>query len=516
MQITILSGGIQAIGDDNQPIPLQPSERHAIVVLATANHQTSAEELVAYGVRATTASVHTCMSTLSSKLGGRIKSDSLGYWLQVQPDDTFDHRDFTTLITTAAAAVNGDIWLADLIYEHALTAWQPPLLAGLPNKPGTAGLRTWLLRERLDAITGLAEVKRELGDHQAVITMLQDLVPAEPNLESLRGLLMWAYSQDNRAQDALDLYTQLEEHLRAKNGSKPGSELRRLRQRIIDEDPDLHIDPPPLHPNDQLVLATGGDLEADSPTRLADALIGGVLNTFRDRFRVVLFGLASKDGALLQEHNLQACQRVVQKCVREGIDQIIVIGAPPPHDRHSMHRAARRAALGAKILYTNDDPSVRALLHYDIGDDPGIAVLPGGLRDIHAILEHPELHDLLDLGRPVLWVIPTEVNYTLDSEGPEQLLKTLIDASAIGSHVMINVALAEGMTIDLAMKLAVIYVGVEPAVQLRDPQRAAAMLTGLQLREPGVVPIEKLWTNTWPIIKDFRAVGVVGEKVSDW
>jgi DNA-binding SARP family transcriptional activator len=88
------------------------------------------------------------------------------------------------------------------------------------------------VEERIDA-------RLSAGEHLLVIPELEQLAAEHPSRERLVSLLMLALYRCGRQSDALELYTQNRRRLDAELGLEPSSQLRRLEEAILRQDPSL-------------------------------------------------------------------------------------------------------------------------------------------------------------------------------------------------------------------------------------------------------------------------------------
>ena len=88
------------------------------------------------------------------------------------------------------------------------------------------------LEERIDA-------RLSAGEHLLVVAELEQLAAEHPSRERLVGLLMLALYRCGRQTDALEVYTRSRRRLDAELGLEPSSQLRRLQEAILRQDPSL-------------------------------------------------------------------------------------------------------------------------------------------------------------------------------------------------------------------------------------------------------------------------------------
>jgi len=114
------------------------------------------------------------------------------------------------------------------------------------------------------------------------------------------------------------------------------------------------------------------------------------------------------------------------------------------------------------------------------------AVVEADLREPTAILKNPAVRAVLDLNRPVALLLGFVVHYLADHERPADQVKTLMDALAPGSVLLLSHATAEGQN-ELALAAAELYHASGMPITLRTPTQIAGLIDGLEALDPGVV-----------------------------
>ncbi|GAA4727990.1 AfsR/SARP family transcriptional regulator [Phytohabitans rumicis] len=172
--------------------------------------------------------------------GGRrvIVTRHPGYLFDVGPE-AVDVARFEALAADGrAAAAGGRYGPAAETLRSALAMWRGPALDGLNSgvlrqaAHGLEELRLTVVEERVAA-------ELRLGRLAELAAELATLVTAYPLRETLRAQQMLVLYRLGRQADALEAYRRARQLLREELGVEPGTELRRLHQAILREDPDL-------------------------------------------------------------------------------------------------------------------------------------------------------------------------------------------------------------------------------------------------------------------------------------
>ncbi|MEV6831397.1 BTAD domain-containing putative transcriptional regulator [Amycolatopsis sp. NPDC051102] len=160
--------------------------------------------------------------------GPRILTTPPGYRLDVEPDRIDVHRARTLLDRASVATPE----VAAALLAEALALWQGPALGGVPDSlraPELEDLRLAVHGARVDA-------DLELGRHAELIVELSPIVRADPLAERTAGQLMRALYHAGRRGDALELYRTVSRATLRTLGVEPGTELRWLHERVLNDD----------------------------------------------------------------------------------------------------------------------------------------------------------------------------------------------------------------------------------------------------------------------------------------
>jgi SAM-dependent methyltransferase len=172
-----------------------------------------------------------------------------------------------------------------------------------------------------------------------------------------------------------------------------------------------------------------------------------------------------------------------------GIRQFLDIGCGIPAAGNT-HEVAQ-AAPDSRVVYVDNDPIVlahaKALMKGGAAD--ATAFIQADLHEPDQILANPLLPRTLDLNKPVALMLVAVVHFFTDEENPLGIASTLLDALPSGSYLTISHLTADFLDPEQAaagraagQRSGVTYV---PRAQAE----VAAFFTGLDLVDPGVVPI---------------------------
>ncbi|RSM47030.1 NACHT domain-containing protein [Amycolatopsis balhimycina DSM 5908] len=182
-----------------------------------------------------TKQIQNCVSVLRERLGRErdvIITDGPGYQLSIGDDELDAIRFQRGMVVAHQFAAEGSRRRAVATARDALRLWRGPALDGL-DAIALAGPITKLNEQRYNAIETCAEWQLQLGDHQAVVEELGELVAFHPLRERMHGQLMAALDGCGRPADALAVFGALRARLAGELGVEPGPGLRAQQARIL-------------------------------------------------------------------------------------------------------------------------------------------------------------------------------------------------------------------------------------------------------------------------------------------
>ena len=177
-----------------------------------------------------------------------IESRPPGYRLKIERGDV-DAGRFGDLVTEASDKITSDPDRARGILREALAMWHGSPYEDLSDHDA---LRPEIVRLEMLHMTAVQlriEADIYADDALLAVAELADLTQRHPLEERLWALRMLALDRSGRQAEALRAFDQARRTLAEEVGLEPSTELKRLQQRILDQDP---------------VLATSSALSAES------------------------------------------------------------------------------------------------------------------------------------------------------------------------------------------------------------------------------------------------------------
>jgi hypothetical protein len=245
--------------------------------------------------------------------------------------------------------------------------------------------------------------------------------------------------------------------------------------------------------NDWIVASIS--MDRPNPARIYDYLLGGHHNFAADRAaaeKLIESVPDTREGAVVHRAFVR---RAIGLFVADGIDQFLDIGSGLP-TVGNVHDVARATIPEARVVYVDIDPVVIAHSSQMLRDVPGATIIQGDIRYPSSILEHQEVVDLLDFGRPLGLTMTAVLHYLTDDELAYGAAATLIGALSPGSYVAISHGLVEERRRDLLDKAVDVYKSASN-LKLRTRDGIARFFDGLEFVEPGLVRAP-LWRPEGP------------------
>jgi hypothetical protein len=172
-----------------------------------------------------------------------------------------------------------------------------------------------------------------------------------------------------------------------------------------------------------------------------------------------------------------------------GIDQFLDIGTGLP-TQGNVHEIARESQPDASVVYVDNDPMVVVHARALVATDERTAIIEADVRDPDAILGAPEVRRLIDFERPVCVLFVAVLHFLPDEDDPGALVRRFVEPLPSGSHVILSHAAAEERRNE---RVGETYraESASAALVARTREQVAALLDGLTIIEPGVVPLHE-------------------------
>ncbi|MCM4082222.1 SAM-dependent methyltransferase [Paractinoplanes hotanensis] len=235
------------------------------------------------------------------------------------------------------------------------------------------------------------------------------------------------------------------------------------------------------------------DTSTPHPARRYNYWLGGKDNFAADRDSGDRVAKVFPSIVEAARENRRFLQRAVRFLAGEcGIDQFLDIGAGLPSVDNT-HEVAQRINPAARIVYVDNDPMVlahgRALLFS--APQGRTAMVPADLRQPAAILANPALRETLDLGRPVGLLLVAVLHFLDDADEPHRIVGELLGALPAGSWLVVSHVSQDLLTAEIAALSDQVISESEVPTFLRTGEQISGFFSGLDLAEPGLVPVHR-------------------------
>lgn len=240
--------------------------------------------------------------------------------------------------------------------------------------------------------------------------------------------------------------------------------------------------------------------------RIYDYFLGGTHNFEVDR----------QAAARIEEinpHTGFACRqcrswvnRATEFVVGSGITQILDIGSGIPTSPN-VHETAQELDRRARVLYVDKDPVVREHIHDVLRrstEEGSAQYLHADFFDGAALLDRPEVHATLDLGRPVALFLNSLLHFMPD-EGAYDVVAALVARLAPGS-MLAMVHLAPDFAPDLIGRVIDVINSQKITAKARNRDEFARFFAGLELVGDDIACPPAWRTRDNDVIPDFARV----------
>ena len=152
-----------------------------------------------------------------------------------------------------------------------------------------------------------------------------------------------------------------------------------------------------------------------------------------------------------------------------------------------MHHIAQDINPDARVVYVDNDPMV--LAHSRALKTGGnTVVIEADLRQPQFILDHPATRALIDFTRPLAVLLVAVLHFISDDDQPRAIVSAIRDTLPTGSYLVLSHVTSD-IRPEVAAKSETEYKKVTPGATLRAHDTIAHFFTGLDLLDPGLVPV---------------------------
>jgi SAM-dependent methyltransferase len=260
------------------------------------------------------------------------------------------------------------------------------------------------------------------------------------------------------------------------------------------------------------------DTTVPHPARRYNYLLGGKDNFAADRAAGDELARMFPTVRLAAVENRRFLQRVTRFLTEEaGIRQFLDIGTGLP-TADNTHEVAQRIAPESRVVYVDNDPMVMAHARALLTSTPEgrTTYLEDDLRRPADILARPELHDTLDLGKPVGLMLIAVLHFIGGDGAAQPIVRTLLDALAPGSYLVLSNATADQGPAEGLAQFRQLYNAGKVDIWPRSRAEVTDLFDGLELIPPGVTIVSEWRAENDPQPRpnpdDVAVYGGIGRK----
>lgn len=232
----------------------------------------------------------------------------------------------------------------------------------------------------------------------------------------------------------------------------------------------------------------GVEVTVPNAARMYDYALGGYHNFAVDR-EYVERAEALAPGAIATGHATRGfVGRGVRWLVDAGVRQFLDIGSGIP-TLGNVHEVAQRVAPESRVMYVDIDPIAVAHSRAILKGNVRAGVIQADVRNPDEILYHPDVMGLLDFSQPVAVLLNAVLHFVSDADDPHGIVATLRDELVRDSYVTITHGTVDVTLTDAQESVTKLYDRTPTQVWLRRHDQVLSMLDGLEVVEPGLVPV---------------------------
>jgi hypothetical protein len=136
------------------------------------------------------------------------------------------------------------------------------------------------------------------------------------------------------------------------------------------------------------------------------------------------------------------------------------------------------------VLYTDADPLVVARGREMLAAVSGTAVIEADIRQPRALLDHPQVRELIDFGQPVGLLMVAVTQFVPDDDDPWALVRTYVDALAPGSYLAVSAPTGDHKVAWRVDQTLDVYAGSTAPATVRAKAQFGRFFDGLEIVPP--------------------------------
>jgi O-methyltransferase involved in polyketide biosynthesis len=235
----------------------------------------------------------------------------------------------------------------------------------------------------------------------------------------------------------------------------------------------------------------GVNIAMPNVARIYDYFLDGKDNFAADRAAATAIASTAPDVVQRVRENRAFLGRAVRFAAEAGVRQFIDIGTGLP-TRDNVHQVAQRLIPDAHVVYVDNDPVVLVHARAFLATDECTIVVDADMREPAKILQHAREDEFIDLDQPVAILMLAVLHFLPDTDQAAEIVATIRQAMAPGSYLMISHGTPGDMSPQNLSRAVYTYAATSiGSLTLRSPAEIASFFDGLELAEPGLVPVAR-------------------------
>ena len=199
-------------------------------------------------------------------------------------------------------------------------------------------------------------------------------------------------------------------------------------------------------------------------------------------------------------------QRAAKWIAERGVRQFIDIGSGLPTVGNT-HEVVQQVIPGARVVYVDNDPMVAEQGSRLLAGGQTTRVICADLREPGAILDHPEVNELIDFSAPTGLLLTAVMMFVSDSSDPWGLVARYVGALAPGSYLALSHLTDDHKPPVTAERFRAVFDSATERLYFRSRAGVARFFDGLEMVAPydGAEP-DICYTGVWgaedPVLAD--------------
>jgi hypothetical protein len=247
--------------------------------------------------------------------------------------------------------------------------------------------------------------------------------------------------------------------------------------------------------------------------RVYDYWLGGKNHFAADREAGDQAVRAYPDMYMSVRQNRAFLQRAVRYLTGAGVRQFLDIGTGLPSSDNT-HEVAQSIAPESRVIYVDNDPIVLAHARALLTSRPEGATgyLGADARDTGTILA--QAGKLLDFGKPVAVMLIAVLHLIPEEDDPYQLVSDLMAAVPSGSYLVVSHVASDLQQHSPGVNEAAAALSklMFQRVTARSQGQVLRLFSGLEILEPGIVPVQDWRPDSNPAAVRSAMRGGIGRK----